>query len=86
MQGDGIAAAGYLGLLLIGMLVGLILSFLDALLKSVDLSFVIIASAPFLLTAANTPIFTAMVTGGGLLIFVFCQYLGKPSNRTLDAS
>ena len=79
---DGISAAGYLGLLLIGALVGLMLSFLDALLKSADLGFVIIASAPFLLTAANTPIFTAMVTGGGLLIFVFCQYLGKPSHRS----
>jgi hypothetical protein len=79
---DGIAAAGYIGLPLIGVFVGLMLSFLDALVKSADLGFVIIASGPFLLTAANTPIFTAMVTGGGLLIFVFCQYLGKPSHRT----
>ncbi|MFG6500821.1 hypothetical protein [Sulfitobacter sp. 1A15106] len=79
---DGIAAAGYIGLPLIGVLVGLLLSFLDALVKSADVRFVIISSAPFLLTAANTPIFTAMVTGGGLLIFVFCQYLGKPSHRT----
>ncbi|RFP88236.1 hypothetical protein DZK27_09085 [Rhodobacteraceae bacterium 63075] len=82
---DGIAAAGYIGLPLIGVLVGLMLSFLDALVKSADLGFVIIASGPFLLTAANTPIFTAMVTGGGLLVFVFCQYLGKPSHRTTDA-
>lgn len=79
---DGIAAVGDIGLPLIGVLVGLMLSFLDALVKSADLGFVIIASGPFLLTAANTPIFTAMVTGGGLLIFVFCQYLGKPSHRT----
>ena len=83
---DGIAAAGYIGLPLIGVLVGLMLSFLDALVKRADLGFVIIASGPFLLTAANTPIFTAMVTGGGLLVFVFCQYLGKPSHRTPDAS
>ncbi len=82
---DGIAAAGYIGLLLIGVLVGLMLSFVDALVRGADLGFVITASAPFLLTAANTPIFTAMVTGGGLLIFVFCQYLGKPSYRTPDA-
>tara|TARA_R100000541_G_scaffold22356_1_gene32294 strand:- start:4476 stop:5819 length:1344 start_codon:yes stop_codon:yes gene_type:complete len=77
---DGIATAGYMGLLLIGPLVGLIISFLDALVKNAELSFVIISSAPFLLTAANTPIFTALVTGGGLVTFVFCQYLGKRSN------
>jgi hypothetical protein len=58
---------------------------LDALVKSADLGFVIIASGPFLLTAANTPIFTAMVTGGGLLVFVFCQYLGKSSKWNPDA-
>ena len=78
---DGIAAAGYSGLIFIGILMGFILSLLNYLGRNADLRFICLASIPFIMAAINTSIFTSLITSGGILISILSPLVFRGDRR-----
>lgn len=67
---DGIAAAGNVGVVLIGVFVGLFLAVCNGLVKPAVTRLAYLASIPFVMMIANSSLFTALLTGGGGLLFM----------------
>ena len=82
---DGFAAAGVPGVILMGGLVGLLLSFTNAAIASADRRIAFLASLPFVMYIANSSFFSSVLTGGGgmlvLLIYLW-QKTGSGSARS----
>jgi hypothetical protein len=67
---DGIASAGNIGVVLVGVIVGLFLIVANAAVDKVDRRLAFTALIPFIMMACNTSIFTSMLTGGGGLMLM----------------
>ena len=67
---DGIASAGNIGVVLVGVIAGLFLIVANATVDKVDRRLALTALIPFIMMACNTSIFTAMLTGGGGLLLI----------------
>jgi hypothetical protein len=85
---DGLAAAGTLGVIVIGLLFAIYLRFLDRISAKWDSNFVILAVFPVGLALTNAPFWTTMLSFGGLfwlLVFRFwptpllSKLAGKPA-------
>jgi hypothetical protein len=75
---DGIAAAGSIGVIIIGLVVGCFFCVVNAFLANADMRFVTLAFIPFSMMIANVSFFTALFSGGGLFVVVF---IGLMSNE-----
>lgn len=69
---DGIAAAGLIGLLLIGAIVGLSLRAMDALVPRENVAVLCGAVGPAVISLANSSFFTTLLTGGLILLILLC--------------
>lgn len=77
---DGIAAFGLSGVILMGAIIGLILSLADKFISKTRLEFACVVSVPFIFSAANVSIFTSLLTGGGLVLIAL-MYFGSRDIR-----
>lgn len=66
---DGYAALGPYGVVLIGPIMGLFLSFANALCER-SFRLACVAFVPFVMIVANTSLFTSLLTGGGLMLLL----------------
>ncbi len=67
---DGIAAAGNIGVIAVGVIVGVFLVAANALVSRQGLRLAAVALVPFIMNVCNTSIFTQLFSGGGLALFV----------------
>lgn len=67
---DGLAGAGNLGLIVMGVVVGIVLAFFDGVTRGVDVRFSGVAFCGILLMLSNVSIFTTLVTGGAVLLAI----------------
>lgn len=74
---DGIAAAGLLGVLLIGVIIGLALRVFDAMIPNDNLAIACGAVGPSIMNLANSSFFTALLTGGLLALIFFSASLRR---------
>ena len=71
---DGIASAGSLGVVLIGLFVGVVFSAINAFMRDVDPAFAALLLTPFVMALANVSIFTTILSAGAFIVFL----LGAP--------
>lgn len=74
---DGIAAAGNFGLLLIGLIVGFVFAFFDGMSRGIDVRLSATAFTGLSMMFVNLSLFTALVTGGGLVLAFMVRAVGK---------
>lgn len=74
---DGIAAFGNTGVVIIGAFIGLLLCFADKIVTKDNLVFSSTLSIPFIMSLGNASVFTSLVTGGGVIVFMFVAF-GTP--------
>jgi hypothetical protein len=67
---DGIAAMGVAGIIIIGLFVGAFLSLVDSYLSARMRRIACFAGIPFILVICNASFLTALLTHGGILLFV----------------
>ena len=79
---DGIAGFGNVGIILIGAIIGVALSFVDRTVTPRHLPFAAVVSIPYLMSLCNVSFFTSLITGGGLLLVFLIAY-GVPSYQDL---
>ena len=79
---DGIASFGLYGVLLIGFVVGISLSIIDGVLKNCNQNMVILSTIPFILACLNVSFFTALLTGGGLVLFFLLRVFFNNNSYT----
>ncbi|MER9890675.1 hypothetical protein NKJ40_01000 [Mesorhizobium sp. M0119] len=77
---DGIAAYGMMGVVIIGIVVGVLLSLANKVVTPDRLPFAATVSIPFIMAMGNTSLFTSLVTGGGLIMVLMIAY-GAPPPR-----
>jgi hypothetical protein len=78
---DGIAAAGPLGMIAIGVMVGAFLSLCDGVVERPAMKVALIAFIPFIMFVSNTSFFSSLLTGGGGLLLLML-YLWQGTART----
>jgi len=71
---DGIAAAGYAGVVLIGVIVGAFLVFCNGTMKSEIRRLAFISFIPFIMSVSNSSFFTSLFTGGGGVLLVLLYF------------
>lgn len=69
--GDGFAALGYPGMIVITLLVSLFFYVFDVITHGRDHRFVILSVSVFVVSFSNVPFATSMLTGGGFLFFLY---------------
>lgn len=74
---DGLAAFGMTGVIIMGAVIGILLSFANKIVTRDRLSFAAVMSVPFIMTLGNVSLFTSLISGGGLIIFLLIA-LGTP--------
>jgi hypothetical protein len=67
---DGVASAGNLGVVLVGLIIGSILILANGIIDERNRRLAFTAVIPFIMMACNTSIFTALLTGGGGLVLL----------------
>lgn len=72
---DGIAAGGSIGVVFIGLVVGFIFVAMNAFTRRADTAFVALVMTPFVMALANVSIFTALLSGGGIFVFLLASPL-----------
>ncbi|WP_288142245.1 hypothetical protein [Mesorhizobium sp.] len=77
---DGIAAYGMMGVVIMGIVVGVLLSLANKVVTPDRLPFAATVSIPFIMAMGNTSLFTSLVTGGGLMMVLMIAY-GAPPPR-----
>lgn len=65
---DGVAAAGEIGVIIVGLLLGLFLGFLNRLTKGGSHEILSLAMVPLAMLMVNASLFTTLASGGGLLL------------------
>jgi hypothetical protein len=78
---DGIAAAGWLGMIAIGLVVGGFLSLCDGIVDRRAMRLALIAFIPFIMLISNTSFFSSLLTGGGGLLLLLL-YVWQSSHGT----
>lgn len=80
---DGIAAMGIPGIIIINFIVFIFLIAINKITSRHNLSFVIIALTPFIMTLLNISFFTALLSGGGFMfVIVFLVFDFTKNNLT----
>ena len=82
---DGIAGAGKTGVLIVGCVVGALLSCIDRVVPRENHRLLCIASASVAMSLANTSVFTTLLTGG-LILLVLLAYVWRDSYLPGSAS
>ncbi|CAH2408670.1 hypothetical protein MES5069_70288 [Mesorhizobium escarrei] len=77
---DGVAAYGMIGVVIIGVVFGVLLSLANKIVTPGRLTFAATVSIPFLMQEANIPLLTGLVTGGGLFMVAMIAY-GMPQPK-----
>lgn len=72
---DGIAAAGNIGVVLIGIIAGLLFAVVNAFMVRVDTVFSALALSPFVMALANVSMFTSLLSAGGFIVFLLAAPL-----------
>ena len=72
---DGIAAAGYGGVVFIGIVAGIVLRVIDSICTAPARRLLCIASVPFVISLTNASLFATLLTGGGILLVIMCCIL-----------
>ena len=84
---DGFAAAGIPGVILMGGIIGLLLSFANAVLASANPRIAFLASLPFVMYISNSSFFSSVLTGGGgLLVLLIYLWQKTEPPRVRDRS
>lgn len=78
---DGVAAAGALGVVLVGALVGAFLGFANRLTKDVDQDFLSVAILSIAFLMVNVSLFTTLASGGGLLLVILIPRIWRDLQR-----
>ena len=78
---DGIAAAGLVGILLIGVIMGLAMRVFDAMIPDDNLAIACGAAGPDVMSLANSSFFTTLLTSG-LLVLIFFSASWRRATRT----
>ncbi|PDQ17707.1 hypothetical protein CN311_28700 [Mesorhizobium sanjuanii] len=71
---DGIAAYGMPGVVIMGAVLGLLLSLANKVVTPDRLPFAATVSIPFIMSLGNSSLFTSLVTGGGLIMVMMIAY------------
>jgi hypothetical protein len=71
---DGIAAAGYPGVIFIGIIIGLVFSLVDRFLDPAKLQVFCAASVCALVALTDVSFFIALITGGGVLLYALIMF------------
>ncbi|ONN67092.1 hypothetical protein [Herbaspirillum sp. VT-16-41] len=82
---DGLAAAGLLGVVFIGAVVGICLRFFDMVVPARNVRLMCVVAVPSLVNLANSSWFTTLLTGG-FLILVLCVALWNSEASTVHPS
>lgn len=72
---DGVAAAGPSGIIIVGVLLGGFLGFVNRITKDVGHEFLSIAMVPLAMLMVNASMFTTLASGGGLLLVLMVRKL-----------
>lgn len=76
---DGIAAAGNLGVLVMGPVLGVLLVVVNAVARPDRLAFACVALIPFAMALGNTSLFQSVLTGGGALMLLLIYFVAPRS-------
>jgi hypothetical protein len=82
---DGIASAGSVGVVLVGLIIGGFLVLANGILSDNNRRVAFVAFVPFIVAISNTSFFTSMLGGGGavlLLLLYFWQSVPRAVSRT----
>ena len=71
---DGIAAAGKLGIVVIGVIVAIMLNLIDRFVPPANHRLLCIAFVPIAISLANSSVFTTLLTGGLILLVVLAHF------------
>lgn len=78
---DGIAALGPIGILVVTPMVAALLYAINRFMAGLDRKFVVLWMCGFYMALLNVPLSTALLSGGGLIIFVQAWALSKTGNQ-----
>jgi hypothetical protein len=82
---DGIASAGNLGVIVVGLIIGGFLVLANGILSEHNRRVAFVAFVPFIVAISNTSFFTSMLGGGGAVVLVllyFWQSMPRPASRS----
>ncbi|TKD48563.1 MAG: hypothetical protein E5W98_00700 [Mesorhizobium sp.] len=71
---DGVAAYGLAGVVIMGAVLGLLLSLTNKIVTPDRLPFAATVSIPFIMSLGNSSLFTSLITGGGLIMVMMIAY------------
>ncbi|RWK37343.1 hypothetical protein [Mesorhizobium sp.] len=71
---DGVAAYGFMGVVIIGAVLGFLLSLANKVVTPDRLPFAATVSIPFIMSLGNVSLFTSLITGGGLIMILMIAY------------
>ncbi|MET3580436.1 putative membrane protein SirB2 [Mesorhizobium robiniae] len=71
---DGVAAYGLAGVVIMGVVLGLLLSLANKVVTPDRLPFAATVSIPFIMSLGNSSLFTSLITGGGLIMVMMIAY------------
>ncbi|MER8727138.1 hypothetical protein [Mesorhizobium sp. M0195] len=71
---DGVAAYGMAGVVMMGAVLGVLLSFANKVVTPDRLPFAATVSIPFIMSLGNSSLFTSLITGGGLIMVMMIAY------------
>lgn len=77
---DGVAAYGLAGVVIMGAVLGLVLSLANKVVTPDRLPFAATVSIPFIMSLGNSSLFTSLITGGGLIMVMMIAY-GVPQRQ-----
>jgi hypothetical protein len=75
---DGIASCGHLGIIIISLIIFVFMLFLNMLTKKTNKVFLILIFTAFALTMTNVSFFTALLSGGGILLVLILYLIRIP--------
>ena len=82
---DGMAALGFTGIVLAGVLFRLAFRLFDGLAQKSDIRIACVAIVPLLMSVTNSSLFTSMFSGGGGALLVLLYAWSRAENHTIDS-
>lgn len=74
---DGVAAAGWLGIVIVGVLLGTFLGFANSITKNVGQEFLSITMLSLAMLMVNVSLFTTIASGGGFLLVILIPHVWR---------
>ena len=81
---DGMAALGFTGIVIAGVLFRLVFRLFDGLVQRTDIKVACVAIVPLLMSVTNTSLFTSMLSGGGGVLLVLLYAWSRVLSRRID--